>query len=77
MALDALSEVVARYPNSTYAKDARLKIDLTRDHLAGKEMDIGRFYQKQDEHLAAINRYKRVFCRPTKPQPMCQKPCIA
>ncbi len=46
-ALDSLGEVVRRYPDTRYAADARLKIDLVRDHLAGKEMEIGRFYQRR------------------------------
>ncbi|SVE61215.1 uncharacterized protein METZ01_LOCUS514069, partial [marine metagenome] len=41
-ALESLEELVRRFPDTTYARDARLKVDLTRDHLAGKEMDIGR-----------------------------------
>ena len=45
-ALDALGELTRRYPNTRYAADARLKIDLVRDHLAGKEMEIGRFYER-------------------------------
>lgn len=57
-ALDALGELIRRYPNSDYAADARLKVDLTRDHLAGKEMEIGRFYQKQALYLAAISRFR-------------------
>lgn len=59
-ALDALQDVIRRFPDSTYARDARLKIDLTRDNLAAKEMDVGRFYQKSNQYLAAINRYRRV-----------------
>ena len=59
-ALDALQEVVRRFPDSKYGRDARLKIDLARDHLAGKEMEIGRFYEKRGSYLAAINRFKRV-----------------
>jgi outer membrane protein assembly factor BamD len=59
-ALKALDEVVRRFPDSKYARDARLKIDLTRDHLAGKEMDIGRYYERQGQYLAAINRFRRV-----------------
>jgi outer membrane protein assembly factor BamD len=59
-ALSALTEVVRRFPNSEYAADARLKIDLTRDHLAGKEMEVGRFYQRQGQHLAAISRFREV-----------------
>lgn len=59
-AMNALEEVVRRYPNSEYARDARLKIDLTRDHLAGKEMTIGRYYLRQGQYIAAINRFKNV-----------------
>lgn len=59
-ALDALNEVIRRYPNSDYAADARLKIDLARDHLAGKEMEIGRFYQVRGLHLAATLRFRNV-----------------
>lgn len=59
-ALDALLELIRRYPNSEYAADARLKVDLTRDHLAGKEMEIGRFYQSNREYIAAILRFRVV-----------------
>ncbi len=62
-ALEMLQEVMRRFPKSNYARDARLKIDLTRDHLAGKEMDIGRFYLKREHYLAAINRFRRVVVR--------------
>jgi outer membrane protein assembly factor BamD len=61
LALDGLRDVVRRFPNSEYARDANLKIDLTQDHLAGKEMSIGRFYQRREEHVAAINRFKTVI----------------
>lgn len=61
LALDSLQQVVQRFPNSEYARDAALKIDLTRDHLAGKEMAIGRYYQDKDEQLAAINRFRTVI----------------
>ncbi len=60
LALASLNELVQRYPNTAYAKDARLKMDMTRDQLAGKEMEIGRYYLSQDQHLAAIGRFKRV-----------------
>ncbi|MGA3402756.1 MAG: outer membrane protein assembly factor BamD [Acetobacteraceae bacterium] len=59
-AMNALQEVVNRYPDTTYARDAQLKIDLCRDHLAGKEMEIGRWYQKQHFYEAAIGRFQRV-----------------
>lgn len=57
---DALTEVVRRFPESDYAKDARLKLDMVRDQLAGKEMEIGRWYLRRNDHLAAINRFKTV-----------------
>jgi outer membrane protein assembly factor BamD len=60
-ALDALGAVVSRYPDSDYARDARLKIDLTRDHLAGKEMSVGRYYLKRGHYTAAINRFRNVI----------------
>ncbi|PHR92098.1 MAG: outer membrane protein assembly factor BamD [Robiginitomaculum sp.] len=56
----ALQQVVRRYPESDYARDARLKLELTHDHLAGKEMDVGRWYLRQNQHLAAIGRFKNV-----------------
>ena len=59
-ALDSLGEVVRRYPDTRYASDARLKIDLVRDHLAGKEMEIGRFYQRRGQWLASITRFRAV-----------------
>ena len=59
-AMSALQDVVNRFPESAYARDARLKIDLCRDHLAGKEMEIGRWYEKQKLYAAAINRFQRV-----------------
>ncbi|MBL8551127.1 MAG: outer membrane protein assembly factor BamD [Hyphomonadaceae bacterium] len=60
-ALNALQEVVRRYPESDYARDARLKLDMTYDQLAGKEMDVGRFYLNQGQTLGAINRFRRVI----------------
>ena len=60
LALTTLDELIKRFPNSKYARDAKLKIDLTHDHLAGKEMEIGRFYQNQGNYLAAINRFRTV-----------------
>ncbi len=59
-ALQALTEVVRRFPETDYARDAKLKLDLTYDHLAGKEMSVGRYYLKRDENLAAINRFRFV-----------------
>ncbi len=59
-ARSSLEAVVRRFPGSDYANDARLKLDLTRDHLAGKEMSVGRFYLRQGHLLAAINRFRIV-----------------
>jgi len=59
-ALDALGELVRRYPDSKYASDSRLKIDLVRDHLAGKEMEIGRFYETRGQWIAATLRFRKV-----------------
>ena len=60
LAMNALQEVVNRFPDSAYARDARLKIDLCNDHLAGKEMEIGRWYESQHLYEAAIGRFQRV-----------------
>ncbi|MFL9841224.1 outer membrane protein assembly factor BamD [Sphingomonas sp. ST-64] len=60
-ALDALGELNRRYPNTRYAADARLKIDLVRDHLAGKEMEVGRYYQTKGQWLASIMRFRTVI----------------
>jgi outer membrane protein assembly factor BamD len=60
-ALTALQDLVQRFPDSDYARDARLKIDLARDHLAGKEMAVGRFYLRQGDYVAAINRFRTVI----------------
>jgi len=59
-AMAALQEVVNRFPDSAYGRDARLKIDLARDHLAGKEMAVGRWYQGQHLYASAIGRFQRV-----------------
>ncbi len=59
-AMAAMQEVVNRFPESAYARDARLKIDLARDHLAGKEMEIGRWYERQHLYAASIGRYQNV-----------------
>ena len=59
-ALLALREVVRRFPQTEYAADARLKIDLVQDHLAGKEMEIGRYYQRSGKWIAAQIRFQNV-----------------
>ncbi len=59
-ALQSLRDVIERYPDSDYAKSAILKFDLAFDHLAAKEMEIGRYYLKRGHYLAAINRFRVV-----------------
>lgn len=61
LAMQSLEDVITRFPDTTYARDARLKIDLTRDHLAGKEMEVGRWYLGQKQYLAALNRFRMVI----------------
>ncbi len=60
-AVEALAALKSRFPDSRYARDANLKIDLTNDHLAGKEMEIGRYYLNRGETNAAINRFRTVI----------------
>lgn len=59
----ALIEVIRRFPESEYAQDAQLKLALTQDHLAGKDMEVGRFYLKRKEYLSATIRFHRVIER--------------
>jgi outer membrane protein assembly factor BamD len=59
-ALQSLRDVIETYPDSEYADSAILKFDLAFDHLAGKEMEIGRFYLRRDHYTAAINRFRVV-----------------
>ena len=61
LALEALQAIIQRFPDGDYGRDAALKLDLTKDHLAGKEMYVGRFYLRQDEYLAAIGRFRQVL----------------
>ncbi len=62
-ARSALQDVINRYPDSAYARDAQIKLDLTNDHLAGKEMEVGRYYLRHLDYAAAINRFKLVVDR--------------
>lgn len=62
-ALDALNGLIRRFPDSKYSRDAMLKRDLTTDHLAGKEMEIGRYYLNRGHINAAINRFRMVVLR--------------
>ncbi|WP_342634759.1 outer membrane protein assembly factor BamD [Aestuariivirga litoralis] len=59
-ALAALEEVSQRFPGTAYAQDAAAKVLVARDHLAGKEMEVGRYYYRQGAYLAGINRFKKV-----------------
>lgn len=60
-ARQALRDVVSRFPDSDYARDASIKLELTEDHLAGKEMEIGRYYLARDEFLAGVGRFNHVL----------------
>ncbi len=60
IALESYQELIRRFPTSHYAKDAKFKIDLLRDMLAAKHMDVGRYYQSQKSYLAAMNRFREV-----------------
>ncbi len=59
-ALQALAAVSKKFPETKYARDAQFKTDLVRDHLAGKEMEVGRYYMKRRLYIAAINRFQVV-----------------
>src|SRR3982751_3329819 len=59
-AQDAFNDLIRRYPDTRYAADARVKLDLINDHLAGKEMEVGRFYQRSGQWLAATYRFREV-----------------
>jgi outer membrane protein assembly factor BamD len=60
-AMNALDEVSRKYPNTEYAANAKKKLEIARDQLAGKEMDTARYYQKRRDYIAAINRFKVVI----------------
>lgn len=62
-AMEALDEVVRKYPNTEYAVSAKKKLEVARDQLAGKEMMIGRYYLEQRNYAGAINRFKVVVTR--------------
>ena len=60
-AMDAMTELVQRYPESPYASEGRKKLDVARDQLAGKEMEIGRYYLTRRQYIGAINRFRAVI----------------
>ena len=61
LSLAAFEELVRRFPKGTYARDGHMKIDLTKSHLAGKEMAVGRFYLEREQYTAAIRRFDIVI----------------
>lgn len=61
LAMDALRQIIVRYPDSKYTTDAKEKIKLTIDHLAGKEMTVGRYYLNRQNYSAAISRFNNVI----------------
>lgn len=61
--IDAFEDLVNRFPNSKYTKDAKLKIDYAYNSLAGKEMEIGRFYLARNNPIAALGRFKEVITK--------------
>jgi len=60
LAFKAFDELIRRFPDTTYGRDAKLKAELAEDHLAGKEMEVGRYYQRKGKFVAAANRFKSV-----------------
>ena len=62
-ALLAMDELINKYPQSEYVPDARQRVAIARDQLAGKEMDIGRYYLNQRNYLGAVNRFREVIVR--------------
>ena len=61
LAKDAFEALLNRFPNSEYSRDGQLKLDLTRSHLAGKQMAVGRFYMKREHYDAALRRFSSVI----------------
>ncbi|MGB1361065.1 MAG: outer membrane protein assembly factor BamD [Alphaproteobacteria bacterium] len=59
-AFEALNDIIISYPNTDYAINAKYKLDLAIDHLAGKELDVGRFYQDQGDYQAALTRFNNI-----------------
>ena len=62
-AMDLFEQVATKYPNSEYANDAKYKLQVARDQLAGKEMSIGRFYLARKNYTAAVNRFREVLAK--------------
>lgn len=62
-AIEAFNVIITKYPDSEYAPDARYKMAVARDQLAGKEMNVGRYYLEKHEYTAAINRFRNVLAK--------------
>ena len=62
-AVDVFNQIVNKYPTSEYAADAKYKMAIARDQLAGKEMEVGRWYLKQGNYTGAINRFRTVLAK--------------
>ena len=58
---DTFRELLARFPNSVYAKDAKAKLEMIQNTLAGKELAVGRYYQQHEDYIAAMNRFQAVL----------------
>ena len=76
LAMGALEEVVRRFPDTPFARDARLKIDLTNDHLAGKEMEVGRFYMRRGQ-LSGRSTASRWSSTGSRRRATCPRRCTA
>lgn len=61
LAVDSFQEIVKRFPESSYAKDAKLKLSLLQDIMAAKQMYVGRYYQAQKKYISAMNRFSKVI----------------
>ncbi|WP_026793100.1 outer membrane protein assembly factor BamD [Pleomorphomonas oryzae] len=59
-AMQAMQELVDRYPDSPYAAEGRKRLDIAKDQLAGKEMEVGRYYLTRNQYIGAVNRFKTV-----------------
>jgi outer membrane protein assembly factor BamD len=62
-AIETFNVIATKYPTSEYANDARYKMSVARDQLAGKEMTVGRYYLERHEYTAAINRFRTVLAK--------------
>ena len=61
LALQSFQNIISKYPYSSYAEDSKQKIDILKDRLAAKEMEVGRYYQFNKNWISAVNRYNTVI----------------